>query len=107
MERKRGEYYLFGMKSCQWLKFAYIWCMNYLDPIPRNAECFATVIRSKNNVVMYDVTIDHEIIGYFVGIKSDSPAETFIEFIDREAANTFFDKLGVRVEMAKRGICLN
>jgi hypothetical protein len=56
---------------------------------------------------MYDVTIDHEIIGYFVGIKNESPAETFNEFTDRKAADVFFDELSIRVEMAKRGICLN
>ena len=78
--------------------------MNYLDPIPRNTECHATVIRSNENVVMYDVTMDHEIIGYFVAIKTN---ETMVEFTDRESADTFFDKLDVRVEMAKRGICLN
>lgn len=81
--------------------------MNYLAPTPRNTECHATVIRSNGNVVMYDVTMDHEIIGYFVGIKSEPPIETMVEFIDLEAADTFFDKLAIRVEMARRGICLN
>ena len=80
--------------------------MKHLTPIP-NSECVAQVIRADDNAVMYDVTIDHEIIGYFVGIKSDSPAETMVEFIDRKAADIFFDKLSVRVQMAKRGICLN
>ena len=53
---------------------------------------------------MYDVTIDHEIIGYFVSIHNNA---TEVEFTDRDAANIFFDKLDIRVEMAMRGICLN
>lgn len=80
--------------------------MKHLTPVP-NSECVAQVIRADDNVVMYDVTIDHEIIGYFVGIKNESPAETFNEFTDRKDADVFFDELSIRVEMAKRGICLN
>lgn len=88
------------------IQTAYIWCMKFLAPIHRNAECRTTVVRSNENVVMYDVTIGHEIIAYFVGINTHSN-ETMVEFVDRGAADTFFDKLGVRVEMSKRGICLN
>lgn len=88
------------------IQTAYIWCMKFLAPIHRNSEHRATVVKSNENVVMYDVTLDHEIIAYFVGINTHSN-ETMIEFVDLDAAETFFDKLSVRVEMAKRGICLN
>ena len=85
----------------------YIWCMKRAAPIQMNTECFATVIRTNENVVMYDVTIDHEIIGYFVGMKSEPPIDTMVEFTDREDAITFFDELVTRVWMVRRGICLN
>jgi len=78
-----------------------------MAPTPRNGECVTQVVRETDNVAMFDVTIDHEIIGYFVGIKSVAGPDTFIEFADREPADKFFDKLDVRVEMANRGICLN
>lgn len=54
---------------------------------------------------MYDVTIEHEIVGYYVGVNNPDPS--LIEFIDRETANAFYDKLDMRVEMANRGISLN
>ena len=97
------------MKSSQPLvkviRFLYIWCMKRAAPIQMNTECFATVVRTNENVVMYDVTIDHEIISYYVGANNPDPCLT--EFIDRESADAFFDKLDVRIKMAKRGICLN
>ena len=89
-----------------YIEVFYIWCMKFLAPIPSNIECRATIIRSNKNVVMYDVSIDHEIIGYFVGINTPYN-ENMVEFIDHDAADIFFDKLNIRVEMSKRGICLN
>ena len=80
----------------------YIWCMKRMASIPRNIECLTHVVRSNQNVVMYDVTMDHEIIGYFVGVNNPDPC--LVEFVDRKAADAFFDKLDTRVEMSKRGI---
>ena len=70
-------------------------------------ECVASIIRSTENVVMYDVIMEHEIMGYFVAVKRYPSTETFVEFTEKDAADVFFDKLDIRVEMAKRGICLN
>ena len=70
-----------------------------------NIECFTTVVRSNRNAIMYDVCIDHEIIGYFVGVNNPDPS--LVEFTDRKSADEFYDKLDIRVEMKKRGICLN
>ncbi len=85
----------------------YIWCMKRLAPISNNIECVASIVRMNNNVIMYDAIIEHEIIGYFVGLNTYPPTERYMEFTDREAADAFFDKLDVRVTMAERGICLN
>lgn len=81
--------------------------LKWLAPIPSPVDCVAHIVHSNQNVIMYDVTIDHEIMGYFVGINSNPPAERLVEFTEREAAEDFYSKLNVRVEMAKRGICLN
>ena len=83
----------------------YIWCMKRMAPIPGNIECLTHIVRSNVNVVMYDVTMDNEIIGYFVGVNNPDPC--LVELSDREAADDFFDKLDMRVAMAERGICLN
>jgi len=83
----------------------YIWLMKRMAPIPRNVECSATIVRSNKNVIMYDVTIEHEIIAYYVGVNNPDPS--LVEFNDLESATLFYDKLDIRVEMASRGICLN
>ena len=54
-----------------------------------------------------ELLIEHEIIGYFVGLRTYPTTQMWMEFTDREAADAFFDKLDTRITMAKRGICLN
>lgn len=87
------------------IRMLYIWIMKFVAPIHRTGEYCTTVVKSNRNVVMYDVIIDHEIIGYFVGLTGPNPS--LVEFNDKETADVFYDKLDMRVEMAKRGISLN
>lgn len=81
--------------------------MKRMAPISNNVECVASIVRMNDNVVMYDAIIEHEIIGYFVGLRTYPPTQMLMEFTKREDADRFFDKLDLKVEMAKRGICLN